>query len=140
ELEDGDLLEPPSSSGPRLLVIGDSITAAYGNAGDGPFCGFTPATEDGWRSYANLSARSFGGEAIITAFSGKGVYRNRSESDPWTMPLLFDRLDVFDANSHDSFGAVDAIVVSLGTNDFASGNPPREPFVDAYSAFVEDLR
>src|SRR5690606_30514782 len=122
-LEGGGLTEVSTPAGPRLLVIGDSITAAYGNIGQGPFCGFTAATEDGWNSYANLTAQQFGGEAVITAFSGKGVYRNRGGGDPWTMPLIFDRLDVFDAGSHAPFGPMDAVVINLGTNDFASSNP-----------------
>lgn len=139
-VEGGRLRQASAPQGPRLLFIGDSITAGYGNVGDGPFCGFSAATEDGYNTYANLTALHFGGEAIITAYSGKGVYRNRGSGDPLTMPLLFDRLDVFDAGSSQAFPPMDAVVVNLGTNDFAAGNPSEGPFVSTYAAFLAELR
>lgn len=138
--EGGTLLDTATSNGPRILVIGDSITAGYGNVGDGPFCGFTAATEDGLQSYGAFIAQRFGGDAVITAFSGKGVYRNRDTSDPWVMPRLYDRLDALDDTSYAGFSPLDLVIVNLGTNDFAFSNPEERPFIDAYAAFVEDLR
>lgn len=140
ELEGGTLLDTATSNGPRVLIIGDSISAGYGNVGDGPFCGFTPATEDGLQTYGNFIAQRFGGDALITAFSGKGVYRNRDTSDPWVMPRLYDRLDALDETSYAGFSPLDLVLVNLGTNDFAFSNPEERPFIDAYAAFVQELR
>ncbi|MFZ9889628.1 MAG: SGNH/GDSL hydrolase family protein, partial [Myxococcota bacterium] len=139
-LDGGTLLHTTPLQGPRLLIVGDSITAGYGNVGAGPQCYFTPATEAGEQSWGYLVAQQLGGEALIAAFSGKGVYRNRDVTDPLTMPSLYDRVDAFDETSAEPFSTVDAVLVNLGTNDFAFANPPAEGFIASFTAYVATLR
>ncbi len=118
-------------------MIGDSITAGYGNEG----CPFGTATENGYMSYAAIAARTLGAGVHIEAWSGTGVYRNHDGSTTGTMRELYGLTLPEDGSSvwDPSRWIPDAVVVNLGTNDFALGDPG-QPFVDAYASFVGELR
>lgn len=66
----------------RLIeFIGDSITAGYANAeelSENP--GYCAENTDNWKSYAGIVARNFNADYNVIAYSGKGVYANRSMS------------------------------------------------------------
>ena len=59
----------PGSAVPtkRLEVIGDSISAGYGNEGTLP-CTFEPKTENHYLSYGPLAARTLGAELYTEAY------------------------------------------------------------------------
>lgn len=138
-----DALAPlPTEARPRsFLFIGDSITAGYGNEGEGPDCPFTTDTENGYLTYGALTSRAFDAELLVTAWSGKGVLRNRNPAEPDVMPEFYDRLLPTEPASVAPFAPPpDLVVVNLGTNDFGPGNPPASAFIDAYMAFVDELR
>ena len=119
----------------RLLFAGDSITAGYGNEGDGFLCKFTPETSNARLSWASAAGRYLNAQAMLVAWSGKGMAINFRNDGGLTLPGLFDAtvaLDVpigtaacdpaakpgdlrpcFDPKSY----APEAIVVNLGTND-----------------------
>jgi lysophospholipase L1-like esterase len=136
------LLDPPARRVRRIEVIGDSISAGYGNEGIGPECGFSAAQEDASRSYAALAARELRAELIVQAWSGKGVYRNHDARDRETMPEIYARILPArrDSIESDTGFRPHAFVVHLGTNDFWPGPPDQERFVAAYRKLLAGLR
>jgi lysophospholipase L1-like esterase len=129
--------------GPTRLVemVGDSITCGYGVLGAGPTCGFSAGTEAETHAWGALAAADLGAAHTAIAYSGKGVYLSYGGDPTDPLPVLFERTLADDAASAWSFAAYtpDVVVVDLGTNDFSVGDPGT-PFVDAYVAFVAQIR
>jgi lysophospholipase L1-like esterase len=127
------MLAPPIASTRRLEFIGDSITAGYGDEGNGPYCTFSPGQENEFLGYSALTARALGAEHVTVAWSGKTIDEMR---DLWDRTLPKNR------ESHwDFIGWVpDAVVVNLGTNDFAQGTANRPAFVASYVKMLEKVR
>ncbi len=138
----GDVLpiEPPNSK--RIEILGDSISAGYGNEGTDETCGFSPETENHYLTYGAIAARQLGARLSTIAWSGKGVFSNRgSTSDKDTLPVLWDQALPQEKVAHDfSEEEPDAVVINLGTNDFAPEVPDFSPFGPAFDAFVETVR
>jgi carbohydrate esterase-like protein/GDSL-like lipase/acylhydrolase family protein len=135
------LIPTPAPFLRRIELIGDSITCGYGNDGVGPNCGFTPATENAWLSYGSVAARALKAEARLIAYSGKGVYRDGVGNTKDQMGELYGRTSADIPGSTWDFSAwtADVVVVNLGTNDFGPGDPG-QPYVDAYTALVKQIR
>jgi lysophospholipase L1-like esterase len=133
------LLAPPPRAPRKLEVLGDSISAGYGNEGMG---GTTPATQNGYLAYGPQLARLLDAEWSVVAHSGQGVYRNLCEALPPTqrhMPgefLLTQHPAVPGPTWDFNAWQPDVLVVALGTNDF-SDYPPgtcQPPDVAAFAA------
>ena len=124
----------------RLEVIGDSISAGYGNEGTYP-CTFSAATENHYLSYEALAARAVNAELYTEAWSGIGMLRNYGGDTMNVMPDRYPRTLPDRATSVWDFGKFvpDAVVINLGTNDFSTDDPGA-PFQAAYLKFVSDLR
>jgi lysophospholipase L1-like esterase len=138
--ETGTPLAPPPPAARRLEFVGDSITCGYGIEAPNQHCPFTPATENHHLAFAALTTRALGAEAITIAYSGKGMYRNYGGDLTDTVPMLYDRTLVDGGLPWDFARFVpDAVVINLGTNDFARGDPG-QPFADAYATFVRRVR
>ena len=81
---DGTLNPPPAAPGRLLEVIGDSISAGYGNLGvetHPPWdntCSFSLDTEAAYQSYSWQLARSLTADVNIVARSGWGIYRDNN--------------------------------------------------------------
>ncbi|KAL1897954.1 hypothetical protein Sste5346_003806 [Sporothrix stenoceras] len=134
---DGTLVTGPEPTH-QIEIIGDSISVGYGLDGTNP-CTNTAAVEDNPKTYGALAADKLGADYSIVAWSGKGLIRNYPTGGVDTspiMPQLYTRYGADDADNSYTFPATwspAAIVVNLGTNDFAySGS--RDP-IDA-SAFT----
>ena len=144
-VEGGALRASPEPFSHRILFVGDSISAGYGNRGElTSGCHLDIDTEDVLVAYPALTARALNAQAHIIAWSGKGIYRQYGDGDtPSTeqMPVLFERTLPTETDStwdHAKFSP-EVVVVNLGSNDWSSGDPGR-PFVDAYTQFVQHLR
>jgi lysophospholipase L1-like esterase len=124
----------------RLEVIGDSISAGYGNEGTFP-CQFGAPTENHYLSYGAISARSLQAELYTEAWSGIGMLRNSDGTTAGTMPELYPRTLPQRARSVWDFSEFvpNAVVINLGTNDFGTGDPG-VAFQNAYTQFVQALR
>jgi lysophospholipase L1-like esterase len=134
----GTLLAPTVPAH-KMEVIGDSITCGYGNEGNGPGCSFSYETENNYLAYGSVAARVVGADLHTECWSGKGVYRNRDGTTD-TVPTLFDKaIPTEGSSSWDFAWKPDAVVVNLGTNDFAMGDPGAG-FVTAYEDFVTTIR
>jgi lysophospholipase L1-like esterase len=142
--EDGAarLLAAPARRRRRIEVIGDSISAGYGDEGTEPGCGFRASEEDASRSYAAVAARALGAELIVQAWSGKGVYRNHDARDAEVMPEIFTRVLPARRTSprSDASFRPHVLVVHLGTNDFWAGPPDAQRFLAAYRQLLAALR
>ena len=133
-------LPGPAPASKRLEVIGDSISAGYGNEGTLP-CTFEAKTENHYLTYGALAARTLGAELYTEAWSGIGMLRNNDGTTTGTLPERYPRtLPERAASAWDFSGYVpDAVVINLGTNDFAKGDP-MQAFQTAYTTFVTELR
>ena len=94
---------------------------------------------------------TFNADVQGTVYSGKGMVKNIWRPDNEPMPTIFDRADPLEPGSTWDFGKFvpDVVVVMLGGNDFAQGQPdenngggPATPaeFEAATDAFAGTLR
>jgi len=134
------------ASGPaprrRIEVVGDSISAGYGNEGKNAECHWSAATEDATRSYAAVAARELEAELTLAAWSGKGVTRNYDARDTVSLIDVFDRAVPTDTQSAllPKAPVADVLVLNIGTNDFLAGKPEQRVFVPALRHWVEKMR
>ncbi len=140
-LSPGAALEKTAAPSRRILFVGDSITAGYGNEGSSELCHYDPHTSDATRTFASLAAQESGAAALISAWSGKGLLRNYEARDLETMATLFVRTLPGDPSSPELARepAPDAIVVALGTNDFFLGVPEEQAFLEVYRRLLATL-
>jgi lysophospholipase L1-like esterase len=140
ELGDGGaLLAPPPAPERRIEVIGDSISVGAGLEGGPASCAANKSSTDNYYAYGSVAARALGADVATIAYSGIGVYRSYGGGDP-TMPQRYDRAlpgqnDNWDFSKYQPH----VVVITLGTNDFGSGNPG-QPYVDAYVSFAKHVR
>ena len=137
----GTLLPAPAPAA-RMEVIGDSITAGYGNEGSSHECRFSPRTQNHLRSYAALAADAVGAELSAIAWSGKGVVHNYGGDPVEPLPAIYERSVPTEPGSRwlDPEPA-DVVLVNLGTNDFSTdADPSAERFVLAYVELLARVR
>jgi len=136
----GGTLLPISAPPHKLEIVGDSLTCGYGNEGAGPDCHFSYDTENSYQAYGAVAARALNADLYTECWSGKGMYRNNGGDTNEPMPVLFERTIPTDSSSTWAYSwTPEAVVINLATNDFAKGDPG-QPFVNAYEAFVSNLR
>ena len=125
----------------RIVFIGDSVTAGYGNEGRDAKCHWTAETENNYASYGAVAARDLQAEYVAAAWSGKGIMRNYDARDTALMSELRKHtVPTEDSSPTVSPWPADVVVVNLGTNDFFQGVPPRKAFLTAYRELLEALR
>lgn len=135
----GALLAPPPAPDRRIEVIGDSISVGAGLEGGSANCAANKSSTDNYYAYGSVAARALGADIATIAYSGIGVYRSYGGGDP-TMPQRYDRALPGDTGDWDfSRYQPHVVVITLGTNDFGSGNPG-QPYVDAYVSFAKHVR
>jgi lysophospholipase L1-like esterase len=108
----------------RILFVGDSITAGYGLEGEDQYCGHDYAKNIPDQSYAALLAKRLDADYHLIAISGRGVVFNYND-DPRPNMLAQWSLALPDATARWDHKAwiPDAVVVSLGTNDWSTQMP-----------------
>lgn len=141
DLQGGTLLSPPPPPNKRLEIVGDSITVGFGVECKAIDEAFMYSTENNYQTYEAIAARDLGAEVHTQAWSGIGMWRDVNGGMQNEMPTLYLRtLGNEDAGKWDFASYVPtAVVILLGTNDFAKGDPA-QPFVDAYKTFVNEMR
>lgn len=135
----GSLLAAPVPAVLKMEFIGDSITCAEGALGKMPEVP-QGESQDAARSYAALTALSFGADANGVAASSWGLYRGRiTPEEQSVIPAIYELASRFrDPSKPWDFSRYqpDIVVVNLGTNDFSVRK--KSPFTDAdYQAAVE---
>lgn len=143
---EGTVKGAPPASGRLIELIGDSISAGYGNLGDEvhpPWdnsCSFSLETESAYDSYGFILARALNAEPSIIARSGWGMLRDLSGSTAGVLPSVYgNTLGTQVAPPWTFERKPDAVVINLGSNDSAKGDPGA-PFEDAYLAFLRTVR
>jgi lysophospholipase L1-like esterase len=138
----GAVLSPPPALGRRIEIIGDSISAGYGNEGADASCPFSADTENYGAAYGPELGRLLGAEVSTVAWSGRGVVRNYAGGSGELMGVLYERTLPEDRKSlWNHSQPVDAVVVNLGTNDFGTEPAPTlEAFASAYASLLETVR
>jgi lysophospholipase L1-like esterase len=139
---DGTLIATPEPAPKRRIeFVGDSVTCGYGDLGTDPSQHFSPETEDEGTAYGALTAIALGAQRSVIAYSGIGMIRSNEGSTIDPMPVRFRRTLADDPTSSWAFSdrAPDVVVVNLGTNDFARGDPG-SAFQRRYVDFLQTLR
>jgi lysophospholipase L1-like esterase len=136
----GSPLVPTARRSRLIELVGDSITCGYGVLGASSACNFSQATESEPAAWGSLAAAQLQADHVAIAYSGIGMVRNNGGDTVNTMPLKYPRVIADDASSTWDFSYTpDVIVINLGTNDFAAGDPG-PGYVTAYDAFIAMLR
>jgi hypothetical protein len=142
---------PPAFSGRLIEVIGDSISAGFGNLGmeqhvggaqdPNGGCGFETKTESAYLAYGHVAARAVNADASVLAGFGWGIYSDNSGNTQNVMPALFGNTVGEQPTPAWSFAAKpQAVVINLGTNDSSAHNLTADKFKPAYSAFLTTVR
>lgn len=143
---DGTLNPPPAPPGRLLEIIGDSISAGYGNLGvetHPPWdntCSFSLDTEAAYQAYSWQLARSLMADVSIVARSGWGVYRDYDGNTSGVLSSVYaNTLGTQARPSWVFLQQPDAVLINLGTNDSAKGDPGK-PYEDEYVKLVGTVR
>ena len=148
---DGKLLSADDLALPRHIEFyGDSLTCGYGTeseSGDEPFM---PETENCCYTYAALTAAHFGADYNLISHSGRGLVRNYGDSEStseFTTTMSSRAFRTFDEvvesawDFQASHYSPDAIVITLGTNDFSTQpRPAEEVYIEGYRKLIDGLR
>ena len=138
----------------RIEFFGNSITCGYADEDTEGKDRGTSTYENGYISYAAITARHFDAELYNTSKSGIGITVSWF---PLIMPKMFDRLDANDPNSKWDFSRYtpDLVVINLFQNDswivkepdneqfkarFGTKAPTDEYIINAYRNFVKSVR
>jgi hypothetical protein len=155
ELENGGkILPPPAPYKRKIEFFGNSITCGYADEDTTGKDRGTSPYENGYISYAAITARHFNAEFHNTSKSGIGITVSWF---PLIMSEMYDRLDATDPNSKWDFSKYtpDVVVINLFQNDswivklhdneqfkarFGNTPPTPEFIINAYSNFVKSVR
>ena len=136
------LLAAPAEPKRRIELIGDSITAGYGNEGREASCHWDAALENNYLTYGAFAARELGAAYSAIAWSGKGVLRNYDPVELEPMPEIYERVLPADASAGRAPASPrpDAVVINLGTNDIAANIPDGPTFERGYLTLLRRVR
>ncbi|MBR6268231.1 MAG: hypothetical protein IKR28_07885 [Selenomonadaceae bacterium] len=149
-LEDGEsLCQPSPMKTRRLEFVGDSITAGAMNLGAYDGSNYYDV-QDGYMAYGPQLARKLDADFSVVARSGEGVMHNYGEKWPLTGIHMGDRygwafcykVRVDDPVLWDTANyPVDAVIVSIGTNDFSGKQKPKlVDFKASYKKLLDIIR
>lgn len=138
-------LESPALPDKKYLFIGNSITCGYGVEDNDPKHPFDYLTENHYKSYAAITARTLGAQWHSISRSGIGIYRNYGdvrEGSKVCMRQQFHRT-LFDNEEYmwdHSKYQPDILFLNLGTNDTSLDNYDKSALQAGYDEFVATLR
>lgn len=148
------VLPPPPVKKRKIEFFGNSITCGYADEDSSGRDRGTAPYENGYLSYAALTARHFDAEFTNTSRSGIGILVSW---DPLIMPELYDRADATDSESKWDFSKYtpQVVVINLFQNDawitklpennqfkarFGTKAPSDDQIIKAYKEFVKNIR
>jgi hypothetical protein len=152
--EGSKILPAPYAPKHKIEYFGDSITCGYADEDSTGQDRGTSTYENGYLSYAALTARHYNAEFHSTSKSGIGVTVSWF---PLVMGEMYNRLDATDPNSKWDFSKYtpDLVIINLFQNDswlvnqhdndqfkvkFGTTPPTPEFVINAYQSFVKSVR
>lgn len=144
----GTVIGAPAPSGRLVEVVGDSISAGYGNLGSEPHpnwvatpaCHWTAENSSYYLTYAAIAGRALDAEVSTLARSGWGICRDADGDPSGVLPAVYDHaVGTDDAAPWGFVPEASAVVINLGTNDMAPGDPG-DAYGTALLAFLEEVR
>jgi len=149
----GKILPPPVYNH-KIEFYGNSITSGFAIEDPERLDRGTPKYENGYKSYANLTARYFKADNSIVSKSGIGLVVGNTD---YNMPDIYDLTDAKDPASKWDFKKYtpDVVVVNLFQNDsfillnpqnpqfvkrFGSTAPTADFIISAYQKFITSIR
>lgn len=144
----GELVAPPPLPQRKLLFIGDSVTCGAG-VDNWPACpAETNRHSNAYDAYGMVLGRRLDAQSELVCYGGRGVVRDYLGHRTMQAPQFFNYSVVADNEAQrsewpDDGWVPDAIVISLGTNDWnmQKTDPlPEEEFVTKYVGLVQDVR
>ncbi|MDB5006679.1 MAG: celE 1 [Mucilaginibacter sp.] len=152
--KDAKVLPPPPVKKRKMEFFGNSISCGYADEDTTGKDRGTSPYENGYLSYAALTARHFNAEFYNTSKSGIGITVSWF---PLIMSEMYDRLDATDPNSKWDFSKYkpDVVVINLFQNDswivnlpnndkfkarFGTTTPTAQFITKAYADFVRSVR
>ena len=137
----GALNTPPPAPGRLIEIVGDSISCGYGDLCTPAGSGYKTSQQSAYDSWGAVAARSLGADVSIVARSGIGIYRDNTGSKTNTMPNVYGQTHYSPATPAWGFSPKAlAVVINLGTNDFAQGDPGKTNYEGAMLSFVQTIR
>lgn len=131
-----DVIRRIPDSDRYIEFFGDSITAGYGNEGELSH-GFDTSEENGYLTYAPITARALGADYSMVCVSGMGLTASRTCD--FVAGDIYTRTDAFISDEEYSFGRQpQLIVVNLGANDSYYINKDSS-YYDLYETRYYDL-
>ncbi|MFH1496401.1 MAG: SGNH/GDSL hydrolase family protein [Verrucomicrobiota bacterium] len=136
EIDDVALLLPPVPRSRVIEVIGDSISCGYGNEAASQAERYTAETQNAWLTYGAITAERLNADYVCVAWSGKKLWPNN------TIVEYYDHVLMSPSAAKWDFARFrpDAVVINLGTNDFARENPDADGWVAAARDFIRQVR
>lgn len=141
----GDLVASTPFAERKLLFIGDSVTCGEAVSRK-PTCSKDESWWNAHESYGALAARKLDAQHQLVCYGGRGVVRDwQGRTDTLNAPQFFT-LAIPDERQLPAAltdYVPNAVVVSLGTNDFnlaLGAFPNRERFVSAYVGLVRAIK
>ncbi len=144
----GTVTGAPAASGRVVEVVGDSVSAGYGNLGvephpgwvASPACHWTAENSAWFQTYAAIAGRACGAEVSTIARSGWGMSRDRDGNTSGVLSSVYgNAVGTGDATAWGFDPDASVVVVNLGTNDIAPGEPGTA-YETAYTSFLQTVR
>jgi len=128
----------PAGTNRKIEILGDAITAGYGN--EGVAAGFRASEENAYLSYGMLAARQLNADSTILAYSGIGAYQDCYGGNAKLGDFYSKTLQSSSTNDWNfSKNIPDVVVINLGTSDFTSNVDP-DDFKGAYTSLLNTIR
>ena len=130
----------------KIVFVGDSFTAGYGNIATSQtsFPDSMTHDEDTSQTYAAYSANRLNADYQIIATSGTGIFRNRTASlsqSPDSMANEYIRVISGLTASYDfSQFEADLVHIFVGLNDYAEGDLPTDDYIGNYLKLINGFR
>ena len=143
--------DSPALPDTKVLFIGDSITAGAGTDVAYEDAGLGKPLDNGRLAFPRVLAERLPAQVHQVAYGGRGAlrdWRGNASGDTAEDGQVVLNMDAYYGRAVPSLEAEwdagqwvpDAVVIGLGTNDFNSGVPEGDSFVDAYLGLIEQVR
>jgi lysophospholipase L1-like esterase len=131
----GKLMQTPAFKR-RIEIIGDSMSAGWGDEGKDVQDVGTAANENAYITYGAVAARAFDAGLTECAWSGLTMWQG------FSMPDRYDLILRSQGNLKWDFSKLvpDVVLINLGGNDWSDSEPDEKGWNSAYEMFVHRVR